>query len=127
MIKEEIKTDRVMKPIAPYSQGIRAGNLVFVSGHVGTDAETGETPERTGDQTRVALANIKRVLEVAGASMENIVKVTVFLVDIEDFEEMNSVYKTFFKGAFPARSTVQVARLAGDQWKVEIEAVAVLG
>ncbi|NIM44899.1 MAG: hypothetical protein GTN80_03580 [Nitrososphaeria archaeon] len=102
----------------------KRGNLVFVSGHGGTDAETGETPERTGDQTKVALANIKRVLEVAGASMENIVKITVFLVDMEDFEEMNSVYKTFFKGAFPARSTFQVARFTGDQWKVE---TAVLG
>jgi len=111
---------------APYSQGFVAGGFVFTAGQVGKNLKTGEMPEGVADQTRQSLENIKAILEAAGASMDDIVKTTVFLTDMAYFEEMNDAYVTFFEKNPPARSTVQV-KLASDAFKVEIEAIAYVG
>lgn len=126
MVKEEIKTDKSLKPVGPYSQGVRGGDFVFVSGQVGVDPRTGETPESAAEQTRLALESVRAILEASGATMDDVVKVTVFLKDMGEYEEMNKVYSTFFKTPFPTRSTVGIKSLARDYWRVEIEAIACL-
>ena len=112
--------------IGPYSQAIRAGQFLFLSGQIPLDPATGEVV--TGDvraQTRRVLDNISGVLAAAGVSMDAVVKTTVFLIDLADFTAMNDVYATAFEDPAPARSTVQVSRLPRDV-RVEIEAVALL-
>lgn len=128
MTRDVIRTDKAAAPIGPYSQAILcSGRLLFASGQIPIDAATGQL--ETGDiqaQTRVVLANVKGILEAAGATAANVVKTTVFLADMNDFPAMNEIYKQFFTGdACPARSTIQVARLPKDA-KVEIEVVAVV-
>lgn len=112
--------------IGPYSQAIRAGQFLFLSGQIPLDPATGEVV--AGDvraQTRRVLDNISGVLAAAGVSMDAVVKTTVFLIDLADFTAMNDVYATAFEDPAPARSTVQVSRLPRDV-RVEIEAVALL-
>ena len=112
--------------IGPYSQAIRAGQFLFLSGQIPLDPVTGEVV--AGDvraQTRRVLDNISGVLSAAGVSMDAVVKTTVFLVDLADFTAMNEVYATAFEDPAPARSTVQVSRLPRDV-RVEIEAIALL-
>lgn len=124
--KQEVKTDKAPKAIGPYSQAIIGGGLVFASGQIPIDPATGEL--NTGsieDQTRQVLKNLTAVLEAAGSSMDKVVKTTVFLQDMNEFSRMNQVYGEAFKAPFPARATVQVARLPRDV-RVEIEAVALL-
>ena len=106
------------------SAGFRVGDLVFTSGNVGRDPETGNVPDTIEGQTKQVLENIKRVLNKAGASMNDVVKTTVFLPDMGDYAKMNEVYVTFFDEPRPARSCVG-AKLARPEFKVEIEAVAV--
>ena len=113
------------RPTSPYSPGIRFGNLVFTSGQVGADA-AGQVPADIREQTRNCLDNIQVVLEAAGTNMAHVLKTTVFLTSIQDFAEMNEVYRRAFQGDLPARSTVEVSALARPELKVEIEAVAVL-
>lgn len=125
-VKKVVHTMRAPQAIGPYSQAVIAGGFVFTSGQVPFNPETGELV--TGDiqaETRQVLINIAAVLEAAGTSMDNIVKTTVFLRDMNDFNRMNEIYATFFADAPPARSTVQAARLPRDVG-VEIEAVAVI-
>ena len=124
-MKKEIKTKKAPSAIGPYSQGIEVNGFVFASGQIAINPETGELS--TGsieEQTRLALENLKAVLEKAGCSLDHAVKCTVFLEDMDDFSKMNSVYGEFFKPPYPARAAVQVARLPKDV-KVEIEAIAV--
>jgi 2-iminobutanoate/2-iminopropanoate deaminase len=126
MMKKEVKTDKAPQAIGPYSQGIVANGFVFCSGQIPLVPQTGELS--TGgieDQTRQVLKNVGAVLEAAGTSLDNVVKATVFLQDMNDFAAMNKVYAEFFKPPFPARAAVQVARLPRDV-KVEIETIAVL-
>lgn len=125
-MKEIISTANAPAAIGPYSQAVRAGNLLFVSGQVPLDPASGQPVEAT-IQAQVArsLENVKAILAQAGAGMENVVKTTVFLKDMEDFAEMNRIYQTFFPENCPARSAVQAARLPKDVL-VEIEAIAVL-
>lgn len=125
-MKEILATSNAPAAIGPYSQGIRAGHLVFSSGQIPVDPATGLIPEGIQAQTRQAMENVLAVLAEAGATAENIVKTTVFLQDMNDFAAMNEVYATFFSGAAPARSAVQVARLPKD-CPIEIEAVAYIG
>lgn len=130
--KEAISTTKAPSAIGPYSQGIKAGNMVFTSGQLPIDPETKKVPEEVKDQAQVALSNVANVLEAAGASLQDVVKVTVFLLNIKDFGEVNEVYKEFFDDdealPYPARSAIQVAALPGPVGcKLEIEAVAVLG
>lgn len=122
--RKVIKTDKAAKPVGPYSQGIVAGDFVFVAGQGGKDPVTGEMLQGIEAQTRQALTNIKAILQAAGTSLENVAKVTVFIADIKEFSKMNEVYLTFFKKDPPARATVQVVLPAS--WEVEIEAVALL-
>lgn len=111
---------------APYSMGIKAGEFLFVSGQVGREPETGRIPDGIEEQTRTCLENVKRVVEAAGSSMDRVVKATVFLTDMKDFAKMNEVYRTFFSGDPPARSTVGVKELARPEFIIEIEAIAFL-
>lgn len=112
--------------IGPYSQAIRAGQYLFLSGQIPLDPATGEVvPGDVRAQTRRVLENIGAVLAAADVSMDAVVKTTVFLIDLADFPAMNEVYATVFSEPAPARSTVQVSRLPRDV-RVEIEAIAVL-
>ncbi len=121
--KEIVATDQAPRAIGPYSQAVRAGNLIFASGQIPIDPATGEfVPGGINEQTAQVLKNLKAVFEAAGASLDQIVKTTVFLADMNDFTAMNEVYGKFFGDAPPARATVQAARLPRDA-KVEIEAI----
>ncbi|HBY94977.1 MAG: RidA family protein [Ardenticatenaceae bacterium] len=111
---------------APYSLGIKAGGFLFVSGQVAREAETGRIPDGIEEQTRVSLENVKRVVEAAGSSMDQVVKVTVFLTDMKDFTKMNQVYRTFFSDDLPARSAIGVKELVRPEFIIEIEAIALL-
>ena len=125
-MKEIISTTNAPAAIGPYSQAVKAGNLLFISGQVPLDPATGEVVE--GDitvQTRRVLDNVKAILTEAGADFSNVVKTTVFLRDMNDFVPMNRVYAEYYPENCPARSAVQVARLPKDV-SVEIETIAVL-
>ena len=124
-MKKIIATTAAPAAIGPYSQGIDGGSVVITSGQLPVDPATGAFAEGgiTG-QTRQSLLNVQAVLASAGLTMENVIKTTVFLKDMNDFAAMNEVYATFFPGEPPARSAVEVARLPKDAL-VEIEAIAV--
>ena len=123
--KRAVETADAPKAIGPYSQAIIANGFVYTAGQVGTDPKTGNLVEGgIVEQTEQALKNIESVLKASGSGLDDVVKTTVFLADMNDFAKMNQVYAKRFKTPFPARSTVQVARLPRDA-KVEIEAVAV--
>ena len=113
--------------IGPYSQAIRAGDILFVSGQIALDPAAGTVidDKSVAAQTRRVLQNIQAIVTTAGASLENVVKTTVFLKDMNDFAEMNAVYGEFFRSAPPARATVEVSRLPRDV-SVEIDCIAVL-
>ena len=122
-MKTVIATDKAPAAIGPYSQGIRAGALVFTSGQLPIDPVTGAFPDTIEAQTKQSLENCRAILAAAGLTMENVVKTTVFLKDMNDFAAMNGVYATFFPTNAPARSAVEAARLPKDA-RVEIECVA---
>jgi 2-iminobutanoate/2-iminopropanoate deaminase len=123
--KQIIKSDKAPKALGPYSVANRVGDLIFAAGQLGLDPATGELAQGGIEaETRQSLTNLKHVLEAGGSSLENVVKTTVFLRDINDFALMNGVYAEFFKANFPARSAVQVAALPKGA-AVEIELVAV--
>ena len=123
--KKIISTNKAPSAIGPYSQGLAVtGTAIFVSGQIPIDPATGSVAgSGIETQARQSLTNLKAVLAAAGATLENVVKTTVFLADMNDFAAMNTVYAEFFTENFPARSAVQVARLPKDV-KVEIEAIA---
>jgi 2-iminobutanoate/2-iminopropanoate deaminase len=123
-VKEAVFTDKAPRPVGPYSQAIVAGDLVFISGQIPIDPRTGKLVEGDfEDQVRRVLENIKAILEAAGLTLDDVVKVTAFLKDPSKFQDFNRVYSEYFKGSFPARTTVFVADLpAGAQ--VEVEAIA---
>ena len=123
--KQLLSTDKAPAAIGPYSQAVRAGDLLFISGQLPTDPATGEFAGTTVTaQTRQSLGNISAILGAAGLTLANVVKTTVFLKDMNTFGEMNAVYGEFFQNEPPARACVEVARLPKDAL-VEIEAVAV--
>jgi len=125
--REVIVAEKAPKAIGPYSVGVRTGDLVFVSGSLGVDPKTGEfAPRGIEAETRQALQNLTSVLEAGGSSLDQVVKTTVFLRDIDEFSKMNAVYAEFFPKDPPARSTFQVAALPRGA-AVEIEAIAVAG
>lgn len=126
MKKQVIQTTNAPAAIGPYSQAVRAGDLLFVSGQIPLDPKTGELV-RTGvaDETKRVLENLKAILEAAGGSFGDVVKTTIFLKDMNNFSTVNEVYGTYFPQPFPARATVEVARLPRDV-NVEIEVVAKL-
>lgn len=125
-MKEIISTQNAPAAIGPYSQGVKVGNLLFVSGQIPLDPATGEVVEANIQaQTTRSLNNLKAILEQAGGSLASVVKTTVFLKSMDDFAEMNAVYQSFFQTECPARSAFQVAKLPKDVM-VEIEAIAAL-
>ena len=125
-MKQVIHTDKAPAAIGPYSQAIQIGQLLFTSGQVPIDPETGAIVEGgIQEQARQSLNNIKAILNAAGTNMGAVVKTTVFLQDMNDFAAMNEVYAQFFQEPYPARSAVQVARLPKDVLVV-IEAIAQL-
>lgn len=125
MMKTEIKTSKAPGAIGPYSQAVRTGNLIFVSGQLPIDAATGEMPSDIKAQTRESIKNIKAILAEAGATLDNVVKTTVFLADMEYFAPMNEVYAEEFKAVFPARCAFAVKELP-KKALVEIEVIAAL-
>ncbi len=124
MPKRAIASPNAPKAIGPYSAALRAGQLLFVSGQVPIDPDTGMMVDGDiGTQTRRVLQNIGALLESAGLSLQHVVRTTVFLADMNDFAAMNDTYRTFFAEPYPARSTVQAARLPRDA-RIEIDAIA---
>ena len=125
-MKQIIATDRAPRAIGPYSQAVRAGNVLFASGQIPIDPATGEfVAGGIAEQTEQVMRNLSQVFAAAGASLNQVVKTTVFLADMNDFTAMNEVYGRYFDENPPARATVQAGRLPRDA-KVEIEAIAVL-
>lgn len=123
-MKNVIKTDKAPQAIGPYSQAIEVNGMVYTSGVVPIDPVTGEVVN--GDikvQATRVFDSMKALLEAAGSSCEDVVKTTVFIKDMNDFAALNEIYATYFTGAFPARSCVEVARLPKDVL-IEMEAVA---
>ena len=124
--KQIIKTERAPGAIGPYSQAVRAGDFVFVSGQIPIDPATGNfVSEDVTEQTEQVLKNLSAVLEAAGSSLKSAIKTTVFVADMNDFAAMNEVYARYFTENFPARATVEAARLPKDA-RVEIECVALV-
>ena len=125
-MRTAISTTEAPKAIGPYSQGVRMGNLLFVSGQIPVDPATGAIVD--GDiaaMTRRVLDNVKAVLAAAGATFDHVARTTVYLADMNDFAAINAVYAEYFSSPAPARSTVQAARLPRDV-RVEIDVIAVL-
>jgi 2-iminobutanoate/2-iminopropanoate deaminase len=127
MVRKTIRSDRAPAAVGPYSQAIRAGEYLFISGQLGLDPATQKMVEGgVENQTERALANIGAILDAAGGTIASIVKMTVLLRSMEDFSAMNRVYARFFPDDPPARAAFQVAKLPLDAL-VEIEGVAFLG
>jgi len=123
-VKQEIWTDGIAAPWGPWTPGFRAGDFIFVGGQGPIDPETGQLKgESIQEQTRLTLESIRAVLEAAGASMDDVVRVQVLLTDLEDFSGMNGVYRTFFSEPYPTRITYGVA-LSVPGMRVEMEAIA---
>ncbi len=120
---KKVNTEKAPAAVGPYSQAVIAGNYIFVSGSLGIDPSTGKLKEKLEDQVTQALINMKNILASEGIGIEKVVKTTVFLADMNDFQGMNKIYAEFFGDTKPARSTVEVARLPLDA-KFEIEAIA---
>jgi 2-iminobutanoate/2-iminopropanoate deaminase len=123
---EWIRTDGAPAPVGPYSQAVRAGGFLFASGQIALDPKSGEiVPGGIQEQTRQCLENLKAVLEAGGVGLDDVVKVSVYLKEMDDFVPMNEVYATYFEGSRPARACVEVSRLPKDV-RVEIEAIAAI-
>ena len=119
-----LNTEKAPAAIGPYSQGLVSGDIVFVSGQIPVDPQTGKIAETIEEQTAQSLSNIANILAENGMTMANVIKTSVFLADLDDFAKMNEVYASRFQEPFPARSCVQVAAIPKG-CKVEIECIAV--
>jgi 2-iminobutanoate/2-iminopropanoate deaminase len=125
-VRQAVSTPSAPPAIGPYSQAVRAGSLLFVSGQIPLDPATGALVE--GDlaaQTHRVFQNLAAILAAAGVTFDNVVRTTVYLADMNDFPAMNEVYATYFKTPAPARATVQAARLPRDA-RIEIDLIAAL-
>ena len=124
MTKQIISTDKAPSAIGPYSQAVWAGDFLFASGQVPVIPETGElVSQDVQEQAHQALKNVKAILETAGLTMDNVVKATVFIKNMDNFSKINEVYAQYFSTPYPARSCVEVARLPRDV-QVEVEVIA---
>lgn len=123
-MKQIISTDKAPAAIGPYSQAVEINNMVYTSGVIPVNPATGEIPRDAKDQADQAIGNLAALLEAARTSIENVIKTTVFIKDMNAFGTINEVYAGYFKEPYPARSCVEVARLPKDVL-IEIEAVAV--
>jgi 2-iminobutanoate/2-iminopropanoate deaminase len=125
MVKNVISTPRAPMAVGPYSQAVKAGGFIFVSGQLPIDPDSGELFRGSvATQTQLIIENLGKILEASGSSLAKAVKATIFLTDLEDFGSVNEVYARFFSVAPPARSTVEVSRLPKDV-SVEIELIAI--
>ena len=124
MNKEIISTKKAPSAIGPYSQGMIVGDLVFTSGQIPLNPENGELVTEISKATVQVMANLSAILEAAGSSLEKVIKTTIFLQDLNDFEKVNEIYGDYFKDNLPARSCVQVAKLPKGVI-IEIEAIAI--
>lgn len=124
MTKNVIATEKAPAALGPYSQAIEVNGMVYTSGVIGVNPATGEVSDTIEGQTTQVFENLKAVLEAAGTCLDNAVKTTVFVKDMNDFAKVNEIYATYFTGAFPARSCVEVARLPKD-FLIEIEVIAI--
>jgi len=123
-VRTAVSTPNAPAAIGPYSQAVKAGNLLFLSGQIPLDPSTGQlVPGGIEEQTRQVFANLDAILTAAGASFEHVVSATVYVADMNDFGKVNEIYATYFSSPAPARATVQVARLPKDSL-VEIQVVA---
>ncbi len=122
-MKKAIHTDKAPAAIGPYSQAIEAGDMIFTSGVIPVNPQTGEIPQGVEAQADQAIRNLSNLLEEAGSSTEKVIKTTVFIKDMNDFGKINEIYAKYFTGVYPARSCVEVARLPKDVL-IEIEAIA---
>ena len=123
-MKQTISSDKAPKAIGPYSPAVRAGQLLFVSGQVPLDPATGNMVDGgIAEQTRRVLDNVGALLTAGGRSFADVVRTTIFLADMNDFAAVNEIYDQYFKEPYPARATVQVARLPKDA-RVEIDVIA---
>ena len=120
-----VSTDNAPEAAGPYSQAIQSGDLLFISGQLPIDMATGEFPGPIGEQARCCMQNLDAIAKEAGTSLENAVKITIFLTDMNDFAEVNSVYSSFFPDIPPARSTFAVAALP-KKAQIEIEAICAI-
>ena len=121
--KQKVSTDNAPKPAGPYSQAIAAGNTIYVAGQGPFDPRTGKMPAAFEEQAALTFENIKAIVEAAGATLADVVKVNVFLSDTNNFAKMNEVYKRYFADPYPARATVGAQLLGG--MGIEVECVAV--
>ncbi|MCD8180653.1 MAG: RidA family protein [Firmicutes bacterium] len=122
---KETKTNNAPAAIGPYSQAVTVGNLLFTSGQIPINPENGEIPEGVEAQAKQALTNVKNLIEAAGGSIDNVVKTTVFIKNMDDFGKINEIYAEFFTEPYPARSCVEVARLPKDVL-LEVETIVEL-
>lgn len=122
-MKKVISTDKAPAAIGPYSQAIEVNGMVFTSGVIPVNPETGVIPEGVEAQATQAFTNLTNLIEAAGTSMDKVIKTTVFIKEMNDFGKINEIYAQFFKEPFPARSCVEVARLPKDVL-LEIEAIS---
>ena len=122
---KQIKTDKAPAAIGPYSQAIVSGNTVYCSGQIPINPETGDIPEGVSAQAHQVFKNIKNLIEAAGSSIDNVVKTTVFIKDMNDFAKINEIYAEYFTEPYPARSCVEVARLPKDV-SLEVETIVEL-
>jgi len=125
MNKKIINTDKVPGAIGPYSQGIVAGGFLYTSGQLPIHPETGIVPSTIEEQTRQVLDNLKAIIESAGSSLEKVIKCTVYIQDMNDFDTVNKIYATYFLNNAPARACVEVSKMAKNAL-VEIDAVATI-
>ncbi len=123
-MKSIVSTKNAPGAIGPYSQAVCANNMMFLSGQLPINTDTGLMPDTVDEQTRQSLSNARAIIESAGATLRDVVKTTVFLSDMNNFATMNDVYKEFFAENYPARSAVEVARLPKDAL-VEIEMIVI--
>lgn len=123
---QPVASGRLPLPLGPYSPGVVAGNLVFVSGQAGRDPATGHVAPDVASQTEQVLRNIGAILEAAGSNLQLVLRCGVFLVDMREFSQMNEVYARVFGEHRPARTTVEVSGLPGEGLRVEIDAIAII-
>ncbi len=125
-MREPVSTDKAPGAVGPYSQAVKAGDTVWVSGQVALDPQSGElVSEDVAEQARQVLQNLAAILDAAGSGMHQVIRTTVYLTDMNDFASVNAVYAEAFREPFPARACVEVSRLPKDV-RVEIDAIALL-
>ena len=125
MERQIVSTENAPKPVGPYSQAVKAGNILFVSGQIPIKPATGKLEKDSFEhQCRLVLNNLKAIIEAAGSSLDKVIKVNIYVVDLGKFSELNAIYSEYFGNSKPARACVQVAKLPLDA-DVEIEAVSI--